>query len=103
MRLMGHHILVTGASSGIGRYAAKLFSCLGARVSLIGQNAARLEASLKDLEGEGHQARQFDLTSIDEIPSLVRSFEDLTGIFHCAGLESFRPISIIKSKDIEAV
>ena len=34
--LKGRRILVTGASSGIGAHAAKLFSCLGAHPGVTG-------------------------------------------------------------------
>jgi len=44
--LTGATVMVTGASSGIGRETAILFSCLGARVVLTGRNRERLELTL---------------------------------------------------------
>lgn len=47
-------ILVTGASSGIGRATAREASRLGARVILAGRNRERLEETMAMLSGEGH-------------------------------------------------
>ncbi len=41
--LTGKHVMVTGASSGLGRAAAAGMASLGARVHLVGRSAARLE------------------------------------------------------------
>ena len=53
--LVGKTILVTGASSGIGRAIAIACSQAGARVILNGRNQLRLQATLETLSGEGHQ------------------------------------------------
>ena len=51
--LQGKTILVTGASSGIGRAAAIECSRMGARVIVTGRNEERLKETLGQLEGEG--------------------------------------------------
>ena len=52
--LEGKTILVTGASSGIGKATAIECSKLGARVIITGRDEARLQQTLSSLEGEGH-------------------------------------------------
>ncbi|WP_035693625.1 SDR family NAD(P)-dependent oxidoreductase [Azospirillum halopraeferens] len=96
MEMTGRHVLVTGASSGIGRASARLLAGLGARVTLNGRDAARLEESLADLPGSGHAASPFDLTDLDAVPARVRAVAEaggpLDGLAHCAGVQETRPI-----------
>ena len=56
-------ILVTGASSGIGRSTAIECSRMGAKLVVTGRNEARLQETLNALEGEGHLAIVADLTN----------------------------------------
>jgi len=51
--LEGQVAIVTGASSGIGRATARLFANEGARVVLVGRNAAALRQLIDTLPGEG--------------------------------------------------
>ena len=59
--LEGKTILVTGASSGIGKATAIECSKLGARVVITGRDEARLQQTLSSLEGEGHVVIRADL------------------------------------------
>ena len=72
MDLSGHHILVTGASSGIGRQTAILLSRLGARVTISGRNQEQLDLTLTLLEGLGHHAAAFDLNDVSRIPAWIK-------------------------------
>jgi len=58
--MSGRVVLVTGASSGIGRETAQLLSQLGARLVLVGRDSERLAEVLSRLDGEGHVAEPFD-------------------------------------------
>ena len=60
--LNGKTILVTGASSGIGRATALLCSQMGARVVITGRNETRLQETLGSLSGEGNLLIAADLT-----------------------------------------
>ena len=53
--LEGKTVLVTGASSGIGRAVAIECSRMGARVYITARNEARLKETLELLEGDGHE------------------------------------------------
>jgi NAD(P)-dependent dehydrogenase (short-subunit alcohol dehydrogenase family) len=105
--LSGKRILVTGASSGIGRTTSQLLARLGARVALLARDEARLQQTLDSLAGSGHSMDVFDLAAIDEIPALLkRSAKEqgpLAGLFHCAGVGTIIPVSILKGKYIDPV
>lgn len=83
--LAGKTILVTGASSGIGRASAIEASRLGARVIVCGRDHERLAQTLQSLEGEGHTAFEGDLLEPDTIDRLVAEVPVLDGIVLSAG------------------
>jgi NAD(P)-dependent dehydrogenase (short-subunit alcohol dehydrogenase family) len=103
--LSGQTILVTGASSGIGRETARLISQLGAHVVVAGRNEERLTETVRSLDGEGHRAELFDLSSVDEIPSWLKrisaSFGPLHGLVHSAGTIKLRPLRALNSQTVE--
>ena len=84
--LAGKKILVTGASSGIGRGIAIACSKMGATMVIMGRNADRLASTLNEMPGEGHQVLICDLTDHDSIVSQVSELPRLDGVVHCAGV-----------------
>lgn len=100
MSLDGRTILVTGATSGIGRATAVYLSKLGARIIASGRNQERLDGVLAELAGDGHQGRIFDLADLDAIvpwlKALCTEVGPLNGIAHCAGVQATRPIQAVK-------
>lgn len=105
MDLSGRTILVTGASSGIGRETAVLLSELNARVVLTARNEERLTATLSSLRNDGHIAEPFDLSRTEEIPEWVQGVVAQTGpldaIVHAAGKQATIPISIVTEQSVE--
>ena len=73
-------ILVTGASSGIGKSVALECSKMGAKVVITGRNEKRLKETFKDLEGDGHKMILADLSNIGDIKILARECPMLDGI-----------------------
>ena len=83
--LEGKTILVTGASSGIGRATAVECSKLGATVILTGRNEARLQETVSMMEGDEHQIIIADLATDDGVQCLVDNCPKLDGLVNNAG------------------
>ncbi len=94
--LEGKTILVTGASSGIGRGVSVVCSQMGAKVLVTGRSQERLNETLEMLEGEGHQAIVADLSLQEGIDALVAQCEPLNGVVHCAGIPKICPVKRLK-------
>ena len=62
--LAGKTVLVTGATSGLGREAVGQLAALGARVVLAGRDPVKLAAVQADLR-QGHQADRFPMLVVD--------------------------------------
>ena len=104
--LSGKKILVTGASSGIGRSTAIECSKLGARVIITARNEERLKETLAEMPGDGHEMIIADLSSNEDIDSLVMQLPELDGVVNNAGFTKMRPILQINEqvfKDIMQV
>jgi NAD(P)-dependent dehydrogenase (short-subunit alcohol dehydrogenase family) len=99
MSLVGRTIMVTGASSGIGRATAIYASRLGARLIICGRNSDRLLSVLSELHGSGHVIKAFDFAQIDQIVPWMKSVclevGPLNGLAHCAAIQATRPIKTI--------
>lgn len=85
-------ILVTGASSGIGKAIAIACAKMGGNILLSARNLERLNETLSELEGDGHDIIASDLSSQEGIDKLVESCPYLDGIVHCAGIPKICPI-----------
>ena len=79
-------ILVTGASSGIGRAIAIACSKMGARLLITGRNKERLESTFLELEGSGHNQIIADLTEKEDLSALVENSGELDGLVNNAGV-----------------
>ena len=107
MSMVGRTIMVTGASSGIGRATAIYASRLGARLVICGRNSDRLSAVLAELHGSNHVAKIFDFAQVDQIVSWLKSVcsevGPLNGLAHCAAVQATRPIQAIDTKFVTEV
>ena len=96
--LSGKNILVTGASSGIGRETCKVLSGYGAKIIMVARRQNILEEVKKELEGEGHTYYDYDLSNISGIEPLIKQIVNengkLDGFVHCAGLGPTRPLNL---------
>ena len=101
--LEGKTILVTGASSGIGKATAIECSKLGARVVITGRDEARLQQTLSSLEGEGHVVITADLGEDDGIRFLVERVPVLNGIVHAAGISDTVLFQFLKKERLENI
>lgn len=99
--LINKTILVTGASSGIGRATAIECSKAGARVILLGRNGERLSQAMAECEGTGHSIIKYDLSDIDNITVLLNTLPELDGIVHSAGVNTKYLVKNINREKIE--
>ena len=71
-------ILVTGASSGIGRATAILLSQLGAKLFLTGRDITKLELTRNQLTNNHHIVVPFDFSDCSKLNEWVENFHNKT-------------------------
>lgn len=104
--LEGKTILVTGASSGIGRTTAIECSKMGANVIITARNEERLKATLESLDTDGGQTHQMflaDLSSQEGVNTLVDELPHLDGVSLNAGIVKTLPVKFINKDDLTEV
>jgi len=101
--LKGKTILITGASSGIGKTTSIECSKLGAKIILTGRNTKRLEETMALLTGEGHQIQVLDLNISEAVSEFIENMPKLDGVVYCAGTQRTCPIKFIQREDIDKV
>ncbi|MGM9777086.1 MAG: SDR family NAD(P)-dependent oxidoreductase [Prevotella sp.] len=101
--LVGKQILVTGASSGIGKGIALACAKMGATVIVTGRNVERLNETLSLMPEGDHKAISADLTKAEDINRLVSELPKLDGLVQCAGVGSRVPCKQIVKDDIAHV
>jgi len=101
--LQGKTVLVTGASSGIGKATAIECSRMGAKLIIVARNEERLLECFSELEGLGHQMILADLTHLEDIERLVTSVPSLDGVVNNAGIVKMLPVQYINEDDLNEV
>ena len=103
--LEGKTVVVTGASSGIGRQTAIDCAGIGARVVLMARNENRLQETLSQMDGSEHLVVPFDLTDYpnakDCVKRIVSQVGPINGIVNCAGISATMPLKIVDVPKME--
>jgi len=98
----GQWILLTGASSGIGRAIAVELARRGARVLLTGRNEAQLEATKRQLPADASRVVVQDLRQTDALSGLVRDHVRdhgrIHGLCYCSGVVETRPLASFQAE-----
>lgn len=93
----GKTVMVTGASSGIGKAIAVELGRRNAFTVLLGRNVVNLEKTACDIGNNCCKIVEFDLLRIDQIADAVRRFAKehgpIYGISHAAGVVETRPLA----------
>jgi NAD(P)-dependent dehydrogenase (short-subunit alcohol dehydrogenase family) len=109
--LQGRHILITGATGGIGEKVAKLSAACGADVSITGRNQEKLEALYKKLtkitdKDKLHYFRA-DIGKEEQRIDLIERAEAelgvITGLVNAAGVAENIPLASLNEKTLEKI
>lgn len=97
----GKSVLVTGASSGIGRTIATMLAAMGAGVTIVGRNADRLQETFSSLKGNGHEMVVADLTQKEDVQRLAQ--RTFSGVVFNAGIVEYLPVRFITAEKIAKI
>jgi NAD(P)-dependent dehydrogenase (short-subunit alcohol dehydrogenase family) len=105
--LADKRILITGASSGIGRSCAVELSRLGAQIILVARSAEQLEETRGMMQGSNHHVEQFDLTCGEKVVTWMKNLcvktGAIDGIVHSAGVFLAMPIRATTQEMFEKI
>ena len=107
--ISGRLVLVTGASSGIGRATAIVLSRMGAQLILNGRHVDALEETRAATENcASHLCAPFDLASLDAMPKWIAGVvggtgRALDGVVHCAGVGGHTPLRAVSARSLESM
>lgn len=94
----GRHILIVGASEGIGRETAMLCARRGARLSLVARHDS-VKKVAAGLDKKGHQGFCFDVAAIEKIEDFIKNVVEiqgpLDGMVYCVGPQCVRPLRML--------
>ena len=97
VNLSKKNVIITGASSGIGRACAILIARLGARVGLVARDVDRLRETMDMISGDGHRFDSCDIRDTDQIrcvtKSITKDFGRIHGAVFAAGIAFTRPLN----------
>ena len=100
--LTNKNIIITGASSGIGRAIAIKCSMVGANIMLIGRNIKNLHQTKNMLSSGNHYIITLDLLETNEIQEVISQaiikMGKISGFVHSAGCDFIYPLKMMKPK-----
>ncbi|MEO0593342.1 MAG: SDR family oxidoreductase, partial [Myxococcota bacterium] len=99
MRLADKNIVITGASSGIGLAAAKLFAREGARLLLVARGERQLVEAAETLDSKHVEMCVGDVSSDEDMERLAEiareKLKTVHGVYLNAGTAPFVPLDSI--------
>ncbi|WP_159950360.1 SDR family NAD(P)-dependent oxidoreductase [Polaribacter septentrionalilitoris] len=101
--LFGKKILVTGASSGIGKQIAVSIVNQGGYVYITGRNIKNLNLLKNQLGNNNCKVFAVDLTEFEAMIKMVKEIDYIDGLVHSAGLISMSPYKFIKEEAISRI
>ena len=104
MKLSEARVLVTGGGSGIGRATARLLVQNGAKVALIGRDAARLRMTASEVGAVAIPGDVRDEGDVKRfVAAAIRELGDLNVLVNNAGIGTFAPLVETSAEDFRRV
>lgn len=105
--LAGKQVLVTGATSGIGKATCAALHTCGASVILVGRDQSKLDATLDGLPAARKSGELIDFQSMDSaaagLQAIAKKYGSLDGVFHSAGTSLIKPAKLINDEDVSGL
>lgn len=101
--LENKNILITGASSGIGRAMAIQASQMGAKVIILARNIEKLQQTFTELIGEGHVALSCDVINEEQVNDVIKTIPKLDGVVCNAGVNKRVLCSYLSGNDLDLI
>ncbi|MNF33591.1 Gluconate 5-dehydrogenase [compost metagenome] len=107
--LTGRRVLVTGASSGLGRHFARTLAAAGARVAVAARRIERLDELVSDLHFEGHEARAYGLdvtrrqSVVDCLDAVSADWGGVDIVVNNAGVSDTKRVLDYSDEDWQAI
>lgn len=96
-------ILITGASSGIGKQIAISIASMGAKVILVARNTDKLTEVSALLNGTGHIVLPLDITNEEIIAAVIDKLPPVNGVVHAAGILKLAPVKIMDLNQLKQI
>lgn len=100
----GKKVLVSGASSGLGRATCIELSRRGAGLILLGRNEAQLRITATQVQTDDVHLLKIDLTAFSEIYGHIKAISEahgrIYGLCHSAGVVETRPMNAIRIESL---
>jgi NADP-dependent 3-hydroxy acid dehydrogenase YdfG len=103
--LRGKVVVITGASSGIGKTAARLLASQGAQLVIGARRVERLEALASDIRAEGGTVavQQLDVTDLEQMQEFLNTAQSRFGrvdaVINNAGVMPLSPLESLKIEE----
>ncbi|WP_080874111.1 SDR family NAD(P)-dependent oxidoreductase [Oceanobacillus timonensis] len=109
--LKDRHVLITGATGGIGKETAKIVAQMGAKVTITGRNTDKLATLKQELESLTDTSNLFmqkaDITDNEERTQLVSSSREALGfisdLVNAAGIAGKKTVDQLDAADIQSM
>jgi len=100
--LKGKHIVIVGASSGLGRATAVACAECGANVSICARREEKLKEVIKSMPDGSHGYSVVDVTNVSSInegfDSFVNERGPIHGMVYASGVSVVRPLNVTDEK-----
>lgn len=94
-------ILITGASSGIGRATSVLCAKYGSKVIIVGRNESRLKETYAMLNGVGHSMIVQDITV--DLSAMIDRVPNIDGLVNAAGIIKLMPFKFLSELELDNI